>query len=213
MAGATKALSSISVFVELSGFSDISHPLPLPHPCLSILWVAQTVFSDTIYILLGGERATTTNWEIEVSFPIILHNHRVARLNHKATSSPTLLCYFNCFINWWVFFTFFSFLLALFVVNITSISSQRLAARKQRRGIGGNAPELDLIFHPSRYEPSEITWNRTDGKCQNWRRKCTICDGYKIKYSCTRLTLRQSNWSIYLTEHVICVIHPYWLEK
>ena len=65
-------------------------------------------------------------------------------------------------------------------MNITSISLQRLAAKKQGPGIGGNAPELDLIFLPSRYEPSEITWNRTDGKCQNSRRKYLICDSFKI---------------------------------
>lgn len=104
------------------------------------------------------------------------------------------------FIN--LFFSFVFFLLASFVANITSISLQWLAAKKQGPGIGGNAPELDLIFHLSRYEPSEITWNHTDGKCQDSRRQSIICDSSKIKYSCTRLKLSQSNWLIYLSEGV-----------
>lgn len=150
MAGASKALSSISVFVELSGFSDIIHPLPLPHPCLSILWVAQTVFSDTIYILLGGERATTTNWEIEVFFPIILHNRRVARLNNKATSSPTLLCYFNWFINWCFFYFFFFFISFIrgehYLYKFTKIGSQEAKEGYwwKRTRIGSYFPPVTL---------------------------------------------------------------------
>lgn len=89
------------------------------------------------------------------------------------------------------------------MVNITSTSLQRSAAKKQERGIGGNVPELGLIFRLSRYELSEITWNRTDGKCQSPRKKSTACDSFKIKYSCMRFELYQSNWLIYLIEDLI----------
>ena len=92
----------------------------------------------------------------------------------------------------------FVFSLASFVVNITSTSLQRSAAKKQERGIGGNVPELGLIFRLSRYELSEITWNRTDGKCQSPRKKSTTCDSFKFKYTFTRFELHQSNWLIYL---------------
>lgn len=77
------------------------------------------------------------------------------------------------------YYYYFFFSLVSFVVNITCISLQRLEAKKQGRGIGGNAPELGLIFQLSRYELLEITWNRTDGKYQDSRlRKCTKCDSF-----------------------------------
>lgn len=106
------------------------------------------------------------------------------------------------------FCLFFS--LASFVVNITSISLRRSAAKKQELGIGGNVPELGLIFRLSRYELSEITWNRTDGKCQSPRKKSTTCDSFKFKYTCTRFDLYQSNWLIYLIEDLIFaeLAHP-----
>lgn len=94
----------------------------------------------------------------------------------------------------------FVFSLASFVVSITSTSLQRSTAKKQERGIGGNVPELGLIFRLSRYELSEITWNRTDGKCQSPRKKSTTCDSFKFKYTFTRFELYQSNWLIYLIE-------------
>jgi len=95
------------------------------------------------------------------------------------------------------------------VVNITSTSLQRLAAKKQALGIGGNAPELALIFLLSRYEPLEITWNRTDGECQNSRRKSLICDSFKILNTLVRLKVKPVKLVNILTEDVICVIDPY----